>query len=793
MSAKFEKSYLEVLGLCCSTEVPLIERILKPIQGVGEISVVVPTKTVIVVHDPLLISKSQLAEALNRERLEATVKLDGEIKHEKKWPEIWVIACGLLAGISYLKYVYQPLQWLALGAVGIGLPPVIFRSIASLKNYTFNVNILVLIAVGGTLALQDFSEAGAILFLYSISQWLESRASYKAKAVMSSLTSMVPQKAILAETGEQVDVSKVPLGTVLAVRAGDAIPIDGDILEGQCELDEKMLTGEPFPVAKQPEDTVLAGAINLNGYIKVKTTALAENCVVARMTKLVEDAHGKKSKAERYIDSCAKYYIPVVLLISAGFAVVPAAMRVENEKHWFYLALVVLVSACPCALILSTPVAIFCSLTKAATTGLLVKGGEYMEILAKVKIIAFDKTGTITRGEFVVTDFQNLSDGINLNTLIYWVSSIEGKSSHPMAAAVVDYARMHAIEPNPEQVENFQNFPGEGIFGKIDGKEIYVGNRRIAARAGCFSVPDSETQAMGGKTRGFIFCGSSVLGVFSLSDACRSGAKKAIQELKSMGIRTAMLTGDCHAAAVLAQDQLEDALDEVRAELLPEDKAKIIDDFKHKAPVAMVGDGINDAPALATADIGISMGISGSALATETGDMILMSNDIRKIPGAVQLARRTRRKLIENVALSIIVKGGILALAFAGHPLVWAAVLADVGTCLVVILNSMLLLQGNDEKANCDTRDECRASLISNCYSNNVVAKDKCETQNCSLLCQSEPSSSLNMGGVCKSNYVEESKLIKATEAMEERRCCRSCKREELGGSSEGLSEITIQ
>ncbi|GFY91403.1 heavy metal atpase 2 [Actinidia rufa] len=676
-----------------------------------------------------------LVEALNRERLEANVKLHGEVKFQKRWPEKWVIACGLLLALSFLKYVYEPLQWLALGAVAIGLPSVIFKSIAAIRNCTPNVNILMLIAVGGTLALQDFSEAGAIVFLYAISQWLESAASYKAMAVMSSLTSMAPQKAILAETGRQVDVNNVSVSTVLVVKAGDAIPIDGIIVEGQCEVDEKMLTGESFPVVKQLDDTVLAGTVNLNGYVKIKTTALAEDCVVARMTKLVEDAHRNKSTAERLIDSCAKYYIPAVMLLSAGFAVIPTAFRVRNENYWFHLALVVLVSACPCALILSTPVAIFCALSEAAMTGLLVKGGEYLEILAKVKTMAFDKTGTITRGEFVVTDFQSLCDDISLSTLLYWVSSIESKSSHPMATALVDYARFHTIEPKPENVEDFQNFPGEGIFGKIDGKDVYVGNRRISVRAGSTTVPTMEAHTMGGKTSGFIYCGPSAVGVFTLSDACRSGAKEAIEELKSLGIRTTMLTGDCHAAAVLIQDQLEDALDEVRAELLPEDKARIIEDLKKKKKggVAMIGDGMNDAPALATADVGISMGISGSALATETGHMILMSNNIRKIPEAVRLARKTRRKLIENVIISITVKGAILALAFAGYPQVWAAVLADVGTCLVVILNSMLLLQGTQPQPQPQPKKKRDIAMRSQ-------AEERCETQEyCSLRrCQAE-------------------------------------------------------
>ncbi|CAN7070359.1 unnamed protein product [Brassica oleracea var. botrytis] len=290
-------------------------------------------------------------------------------------------------------------------------------------------------------------------------------------------------------------------------------------------------------------------------------------------------------------------------------------------------------------------------------------------------------------------DFKSLSRDISLHSLLYWVSSVESKSSHPMTAALVDYAKSVSAEPKPESVEDYQNFPGEGIHGKIDGKEVYIGNKRIASRAECSSVPDIGVDTKGGKTVGYVYLGETLAGVFNLSDACRSGVAQAMKELKSMGIKTAMLTGDNQASAMHAKEQLGNVMDVVNAELLPEGKSQIIKEFKREGPTAMVGDGLNDAPALATADIGISMGVSGSALATETGHIILMSNDIRRIPQAIRLARRGKRKVVENVVLSITMKGAILALAFAGHPLIWAAVLADVGTCLLVILNSMLLLR----------------------------------------------------------------------------------------------------
>ncbi|KAJ4888969.1 putative cadmium/zinc-transporting ATPase HMA4 [Raphanus sativus] len=697
---KWQKSYFDVLGICCPSEVPLIVNILKSLDGIKEYSVIVPTRTVIVVHDSLLISPSQIVKALNHARLEANVKVDGKTSFKNKWPSPFAMASGILLLLSFFKFLYAPAGWIAVAAVAAGIYPILAKAVASIGNCRVDINILIIITVAATLAMQDYMEAAAVVFLFTIAEWLETRASYKANAVMQSLMSLAPQKAIIAETGEEVEVDDVMVNTILAVKAGETIPIDGIVVDGNCEVDEKTLTGEAFPVPKQKDSTVWAGTINLNGYISVKTTALASDCVVTKMAKLVEEAQSSKTKSQRLIDQCSKYYTPAIILVSGCIAAVPAIMKVHNLNHWFHLALVVLVSACPCGLILSTPVATFCALTKAATSGLLIKSADYLDILSKIKITAFDKTGTITRGEFIVVDFKSLHRDISLRTLLYWVSSVESKSSHPMAATIVDYAKSVDVEPRTEEVEDYQNFPGEGIYGKIDGNDVYIGNKRIASRAKCSTVPEIEVDTKGGKTVGYIYVGERLAGVFNLSDACRSGVLQAMNELKDLGIKTAMLTGDNQDAAMHAQEKLGNALDVVHGELLPEDKSRIIQEFKKEGPTAMVGDGVNDAPALATADIGISMGISGSALATQTGHIILMSNDIRRIPQAIKLARSARSKVVQNVFLSIIFKVGILILAICGHPLIWAAVLVDVGTCLLVILNSMLLLREKDKGKN---------------------------------------------------------------------------------------------
>ncbi|PON56838.1 P-type ATPase, subfamily IB [Trema orientale] len=747
VTKRFQKSYFDVLGLCCSSEVPLVENALKPLDGVKEVTVVIATRTVIVVHDIFLISQTQIAKELNQVGLEASVRVYGSDNLKKKWPSLYSVASGVLLLLSFLKYVYRPLGWLALGAVAIGILPICLKALVAIRNLRLDVNILAIVAVIGTVALGDYLEAATIVFLFSIAEWLESMASHQANEAMSSLMSMVPQKAVIAETGEVVDADEVKLNTILAVKAGEVIPIDGIVVEGNCEVDEKTLTGESFPVPKQKDSTVWAGTINLNGYVSVKTTALAEDCAVAKMAKLVEEAQNSKSKTQRFIDKCAKFYTPAVLVISISVAVIPAALKLHDLNKWLHLALVVLVSACPCGLILSTPVATFCALTKAATSGLLIKGGDYLEILAGIKTVAFDKTGTITSGEFVVSDFQSLREDISLETLLYWVSSIESKSSHPMAAALMNYGKSLSVEPKPENVEKFENFPGEGIHGRIDGTDVYIGNRKISARAACETVPTPEGYAKDGKSVGYVYCGGIPTGIFTLSDACRSGVAESIRELKLLGIKTAMLTGDSHAAAMHTHEELGHAIEVVHAELLPEDKARLIKEFKRGGSTAMIGDGLNDAPALATADIGISMGISGSALATETGHVILLSNDMRKIPKAIKLSRKATRKVIQNVFLSISTKVAILALAIAGHPLVWAAVLADVGTCLLVIFNSMLLLHephshgGKCCKSSSATHfhkhgcNEGHSKLVSDedhqCCSNNKAPK-VCESQKCS-------------------------------------------------------------
>ncbi|PWZ14093.1 Cadmium/zinc-transporting ATPase HMA2 [Zea mays] len=695
-AGKWEKTYLDVLGICCTAEVALVERLLTPIQGVRAVTVVVPSRTVIVDHDTAAVSQFHIVKVLNKAGLEASVRAYGSSAGAGgRWPSPFTIACGALLALSLLAPLLPPLRWLAVAAACVGSQPMLLRAFAAAGKLTLDINILMLIAVAGSVALGSFTEAGAIVFLFTVAEWLETLACSKASAGMLSLMSTVPKTVVLAETGQVVGMGDVAVGTVVAVRAGDVVPVDGVVVAGHSEVDESSLTGESFPVPKQPQSEVWAGTINLDGYISVRTTALAENSTVAKMERLVEEAQNSRSRTQRLIDSCAKHYTPAVVVLAAGVVLVPALLGARDLEleHWFRLSLVLLVSACPCALVLSTPVATFCALLRAARMGLLVKGGNVLESLGEVRVAAFDKTGTITRGEFSIKDFLVVGDKVEMSQLLYWVSSIESKSSHPMAAALVEYAQSKSVQPKPENVTESCIYHGEGIYGVMDGKQIYIGNERIIARSSC-RHHHHQHDGLKGVSIGHVICDGDLVGKFSLSDTCRTGAAEAILQLRSMGIKSVMLTGDSAAAAKHAQEQLGGVLEELHAGLLPEDKVRLVRGLqaRHGATL-MVGDGMNDAPALAAADVGVSMGLSGSAAAIETSHAALMSGDILRVPKAVRLGRRARRTIAVNVASSVGAKAAVLALAVAWRPVLWVAVLADVGTCLLVVLHSMLLLR----------------------------------------------------------------------------------------------------
>ncbi|KAH9321623.1 hypothetical protein KI387_016262 [Taxus chinensis] len=702
-----QETRFDVLGICCGSEAALIERLLKALEGVERVSVNVPSKTVTVVHHPLSISSSQIAKTLNEAGLNASIRALGEIKSGRKWPSAYTLVSGVLLFIAFFKYLYSPLQWLALGAVAAALPRMILKCLAALRGFVLDINVLMLIAVAGAIGLGNYLEAGSIVFLFSLAEWLESRSSDKARLAIASVINLAPQTAVIEESGLRVPVKDVEINTLISVKAGEIIAIDGIVVSGRSSVDESSLTGESLPVEKEVGANVWAGTMNLTGYLSVKTVALASDSAVSRMIKLVEEAQNQRSRTDQFIQHFAKYYTPAVVLVAAGISAA-ACINGENKQYWLYLALVLLVVSCPCALVISTPVATTCGLAQAAKMGLLIKGGNYLEALGRLTAIAFDKTGTLTQGEFRVVDIQVVEEKIDTQKMLLWMSSLESKSSHPMSAALVAYCRAQGVETSAE-VGKFQTVEGEGILGIIDGHEMHIGNARLASRLGWIQDA-SNTWNSQGATVGYVGVDQRLAMVFSVADQIRPEAAQAVKDLKELGIQVCMLTGDTAAAAETIQREVGEIT--VHSRLLPEDKVRIITELKQCGMTAMVGDGINDAPALAAADIGIAMGVAGSAVAMETSHVALMSNDLRKIAAAVKLGRQSLRKIYTNVAISLITKAAIIALAFAGYASLWIAVVGDVGTSLVVTLNSMLLLQ-REKQVETSTDKKIHKSKIS--------------------------------------------------------------------------------
>lgn len=689
--SKLCKTTFTVLGICCPSEVSLIERLLQPLSGVEQISVNVPSKTVTVLHDPSLIQPAQIVKALNQARLDASVRVVGQWKSGRKWPSPYTLASGFCLVIALFHYLYHPLRWVALGAIAVGILPIMQRSFLAIRNFMLDINVLMLIAVVGTIGLGDYLEGGTIVFLFTLAEWIESRSSDKARAEISSVMNLASQTAVIEESGEKLSVKDVAINTVLSVKAGEVIPLDGIVVSGGSSVDESSLTGESLPVEKEVGASVWAGTMNLTGYLSVKTVALAEESTMARMAKLVEEAQSQRSSTEEFVQKFAKYYTPVIVLTAIAMTLAPLIDHSLGFRKWVYKALVVLVTACPCALVISTPVATACGLAHAAKTGLLIKGGRYLEALGKLKAIAFDKTGTLTEGIFRVVDVKFVdSETIDEHKWLSWIASLENRSSHPMSVAIVSYCRQKGLEPSAE-VKDFDVLEGEGICGVVDNHKVYIGNVRLSNRLGWTEyVPD--TWDIRGATVGYFGTEEKFVGAFSVADNSRPEAAEALDKLKKLGIQLAMLTGDTAASAALIETQVGQI--QVYSQLLPQDKVRIIGDLKSVGKTAMIGDGINDAPALAAADIGIAMGVAGSAVAMETSDIALMSNDIRKIAGAIKIGRRTLRKIYINVAISIATKVVIFALTAVGLVYLWMAVLTDVGTGMLVTFNSMLLLKG---------------------------------------------------------------------------------------------------
>jgi Cd2+/Zn2+-exporting ATPase len=591
------------------------------------------------------------------------------------------------------------IPWVArvfyLGAVVSGAWYVAPKGWRALLRLRPDMNLLMMIAIAGALVIDEFLEAATVAFLFAVSLALESWSVGRARRAIAALMSISPNTArVVRSDGTEivVDVQSVPVGTTIVARPGEKFPLDGKIVKGETTVNQAPITGESIPVPKAAGDEVFAGTINGDGAVELSTTKPAEDTTLSRIIRMVGDAQSKRSPSEQWVEQFARYYTPAVMLFALGVMVLPPLVAGGLWSRWFYEGLVLLVIACPCALVISTPVTIVAALAASARHGVLVKGGLYMEAPGKLKVIAMDKTGTLTEGHPEVRTVVPLSGHTEAEVLEI-AAAVEARSEHPLARAIVRAAEDQGIRPIA--AEGFQAVKGKGATASISGKLIWLGSHRMLEERG------QETPQMHEQLTSMEADGSSVVvigkddhvcGFIALGDRIRPDAKKAVAQIRAAGIqRIVMLTGDNQGTAnVIAR---ESGVDEVRAELLPEDKLAAIEELvRQYAQVGMVGDGVNDAPAMARASLGIAMGAVGTDAALETADIALMGDDLMGVPWLVHHSRRCLRVIRQNIALSLGVKAAFVVLTLMGSASLWAAIAADTGASLIVVFNGLRML-----------------------------------------------------------------------------------------------------
>ena len=558
-----------------------------------------------------------------------------------------------------------------------------------------DMNLLMVVAVTGAVGIGEWLEGATVAFLFGLSHVLEDWSVARARRAVEALLDLSPETARVRDGDgeEEVPVAEVAPGTLFVVKPGEKIPLDGEVVSGESHVNQAPITGESVPAPKAPGDEVFAATVNGSGALEVRSTRGAQDTTLARIIRLVEEAQARRSPSERWVDRFARFYTPAVLILAALVFLVPPLLAGGDWEAWFYRALVLLVIACPCALVISTPVSVVASLAAASRAGVLIKGGAFVEAPARLRAIAFDKTGTLTEGRFRVVELVPL-DGHGEEDLLARAAALEARSEHPLARAIVERAETLGISYTP--ASGFQSVEGRGATGEVDGVPSWVGSHRYLEERGQETPEVHERlEAISGAGRTVVVVGTEehVCGLLGVADAVRPEAAEVVSRLHRLGIEhLAMLTGDNEATAraVAASTGIGDA----RAELLPADKVNAVEALRERfGAVAMVGDGINDAPALAASSLGIAMGAAGSDAAIETADIALMTDDLRRLPWLVEHSRRTLRTIRVNIGFSLGVKAVVFALALAGLATLWLALAADMGASLLVIGNGLRLLR----------------------------------------------------------------------------------------------------
>ena len=597
----------------------------------------------------------------------------------------------------------QPTPWPALAAyllaILFGGRFVVVKAWHAARNLRPDMNLLMTVAVMGAIGIGEWFEAATVAFLFALALSLESWSVGRARRAITALLDLAPPTArLLRPDGSEarVEVEEITPGSRIVVTAGERIPLDGRVVAGTSAVNQAPITGESVPVEKQPGLDVFAGTIVEGGTLTIEVTKTARDTMLARIIRMVEEAHERRAPSEQWVERFARYYTPVVMLLAILVFLLPPLLAGAPWNDWFYRALVLLVIACPCALVISTPVSIVAALASAARAGVLIKGGAFMELPARLRAIALDKTGTITRGEPEVVAVIPFNDHTEAD-LLARAAALEARTTHPLARAVIRQAERARVALAP--AGDVQMVKGKGLTGTFDGEPFWLGSHRYLVERSQ-DAPDiarrAEALEAAGKTVIVVGNARHVCGLIAVADTIRPEARAAIDNLQAAGIQhVVMLTGDNRVTAEAIGREV--GISEVRAELLPEDKLRAVEELAARyGTVAMVGDGVNDAPALARASLGIAMGAIGSDAAIETADIALMTDDIAKLPWLVRHSRRTLAVIRENIGFSLAVKAAFVVLTFAGMASLWGAIAADMGASLLVVGNALRLLRTRD-------------------------------------------------------------------------------------------------
>ncbi|XP_057294919.1 probable cadmium-transporting ATPase isoform X2 [Hydractinia symbiolongicarpus] len=711
---------LRAHNICCAKEANLIKSNLAGVDGITSVAVNIIGRTATISHNIDIISASDIIDRLNSLHLgisliEKGQVIDNDDKHAKYLvlAKIFNVVLMTLLFIAVLvAHVknYSSEKWIAIPIFILGGLPMLWKTLIDFRRKVFaSVNLLMLIAGCGTIALHHWLDGSIIMYVFTIAESLENLCQYKVEKDIAGLMLSTPETAVLAESNESVPVEDVTIGTIILICSGERIPLDGEVTKGKAAVDESSITGESIPVMKVIGNLVFSGTIIQSGYLKVKTTSDYSTSTVARVAELVEEAKTRTSRTEEILNKFAKYYTPCILVTSFFVFVIPFVLY-ETKRNdfseadfevWTTRSIIILVVACPCSLIMATPIPMICGITNAAKIGALIRGGAILEKLAKVNTVVFDKTGTLTEGRFQVVKEFAAKDG-RRDEAVAFAAALETKSSHPLAASIVNHYSGCITDKIDElgstvglpDVTGFENETGMGLSGIINGNKVFVGNTALMQKHNVIVDVESkscfEEWSLDGFTVIYVAIEQELSLVLGLADKCRPSAPLTVYTLLSKDIECAMLTGDSQGPAEMIKKKV--GLSTCKFNMKPNDKYDWITEkkiSKNKSVIAMIGDGVNDCPSLAVADVGIAVGPSATALAVQLADISLMTDNLTKIPELFLLSKYCRRIVFQNIFAGISIKIVFVLAALVGNTALWVAILSDVIGLLFVTLNGL--------------------------------------------------------------------------------------------------------